>query len=206
MEHIDWDLRKRSAISVRAITMAAMLGVMAYLFMLIRFPLPFMPPFMDFDIAAVPELIGAFLGGPVVGVMAVAVKLCLKIALTGSSSAFTGEMINFMLGCAFVLPAWFVHSMRRTRRGAVCAMAAGTAVTVIAACFANIYLIIPLYSRMYGLNMDAVIAMTKAVNGYIDSVPRLVLFGIAPFNLIKCAVSSVITYFLYNRTVKFFEK
>jgi riboflavin transporter FmnP len=206
MEHINFDLRKRSSMSVRSITMATMLGAVAYLFMLIRFPLPFMPQFMDFDIAAVPELIGAFLGGPFVGVMTIAVKLCLKVAMTGSSTAFTGEMINFMLGCAFVLPAWFIYSLRRTKRGAVCALAAGVAVTTITACFANIYLIIPLYSRMFGLNMDAIVAMTRAVNGYIDSVPRLVLFGIVPFNLIKCSVSAAITYFLYKRTAKLLEK
>jgi riboflavin transporter FmnP len=192
-------------LAVRSMTLAAVLGVVSYLFMLVRFPLPFLPPFMDFDLAAVPELMGTFLQGPTAGIFTVLVKLLIKIATTGSTSAMTGEIINFILSCSYILPAWFFYAKFKDRRHAVYGMIASTATVTAVACFANIYLIIPLFAKLYGFDMNAVVAMSRAVNRYIDSVPRLVMFGIAPFNLIKYGVSAFIVYILYDRTVRVFK-
>jgi riboflavin transporter FmnP len=186
---------------VRDLALIAIFSVVAWLLMLVRFPLPFMPPFMDFDLAAVPELIGTFLLGPIPGIFIVLVKILLKIITTGSSSAFTGELINFILNSIFVLTAWSIYRIKKTRKIALLSMITATIVTAIAACFANVYVIIPLYAKLYGFDMDAVIGMTQAVNSHVDSAWSLVLLGILPFNLIKNGVATAIVFVIYKRTV-----
>ena len=52
------------AFSMKHLTLIGMMGALASVLMLFRFPLPFMPPFLSFDLAGVPELIGGFALGP----------------------------------------------------------------------------------------------------------------------------------------------
>ncbi|MDR0570623.1 MAG: ECF transporter S component [Clostridiales Family XIII bacterium] len=193
---------RKSLFSVKELTTIALLGVLSYLLMLIRFPLPFMPPFMDFDFAAVPELIGVFLLGPVPGVFIVLIKLLIKMATVGTGSAFTGEIINFMLSCCLILVAWIIYNTKRTKRTALIGMISATAITAVVACFANIYLIFPLYANLYGLDVDKIIGMVAAVNPYVKSKMSLVMLGILPFNIIKNGVAAFLVFVVYNRLVK----
>ena len=64
--------------TARKLVMIAIFGALSYVLMLFKFPLPFMPPFMDFDLAGIPELLGTFLLGPVSGIFIVLIKLLIK--------------------------------------------------------------------------------------------------------------------------------
>lgn len=184
----------------------AFLGAIAYLLMLLKFPLPFMPPFMDFDLAAIPELLATLLYGPLSGIGVVTVKLLIKIATVGSGSMFTGEIQNFILSSSFVLPVWFVYRKKQTNYSLSLGITAGVFFTTFVACLSNIYFIIPFYSRLYGLSMEAVIKMTQAVNPYVDSVPKLVMLGIIPFNLIKLGVNASIVVVLFKKLSVIFNR
>lgn len=185
--------------TARKLVLTAILGAIAYLLMMFKFPLPFMPPFMDFDLAGVPEMIGTFLLGPVSGLLIVLIKLLIKLATVGTTSMFTGEIQNFLLSASFILPSWFFYQRAHTKRQAFLGMLVGTLSAIIVACVSNIYFIIPFYATLYGLSMDAIIAMTQAVNPFVDSVGKLVIIGIVPFNLIKFGVSSSIVYLSLDR-------
>lgn len=95
--------------TARKLVMIAIFGALAYVLMLFKFPLPFMPPFMDFDLAGVPELLGTFLLGPVAGIFIVLIKLLIKLATVGTASMFTGEIQNFILSISFILPASLMY-------------------------------------------------------------------------------------------------
>lgn len=185
--------------TARKLVLTAILGAIAYLLMMFKFPLPFMPPFMDFDLAGVPELIGTFLLGPVSGLMIVLIKLLIKLSTAGTSSMFTGEIQNFLLSASFILPAWFFYQRSNTKQQAFWGMLTGTFSAIVVACLSNIYFIIPFYAKLYGLSMDAIIAMTQAVNPFVDSVGKLVIIGIIPFNLIKFGVCASIVYLSLDR-------
>ena len=58
---------------------------------------------------------------------------------------------------------------------------------------------IPKFSQLFGLPIDAIVAMGSAVNGAINSVTTLVLFAVVPFNLLKGILVSFITFLLYKR-------
>lgn len=192
--------------SAQKVVFVAILATIAYLLMLLRFPLPFMPPFMDFDLSGIPEMIGTFLLGPSSGILIALLKNLLKLATTGSSSMFTGEAINFLLSVSYLWPAWFVYQRRKTKKDAVLGMVTGTFVATIMACLTNIYVILPFYGELYNLPMEDIIAMTKSVNPYVNSIPRLVIIGIAPFNLIKNGVTTILIALSLDRLKTLFKK
>lgn len=193
-------------LTARKMVLTALLGGLAYVLMMLRFPLPFMPPFMDFDFAAIPEIMGTLLMGPINGILIALIKVLIKIATSGSSSMFTGELQNFLLSVSYILPAWFIYRKSKNRTTAIAGMLVGTAVVTLVAVLSNIYFIIPFYAKLYGMDMDAIIAMTKAVNPYVDSVGKLVMIGIVPFNLIKFGVATGVVAFSLNRLKVIFTR
>lgn len=181
--------------TARKLVMIAIFGALSYVLMLFKFPLPFMPPFMDFDLAGIPELLGTFLLGPVSGIFIVLIKL----ATVGTASMFTGEIQNFILSLSFILPASLIYQRSTNKKTALKGMLAGTALVTFVACLSNVYFIIPFYTKLYGMSMEAIIAMTQAVNPMVDSVWKLVIIGIVPFNLFKYGVTTAIVYFSLDR-------
>lgn len=190
---------EKNTLKTRNIALIGMMGALAAVLMLFRFPLPFMPPFMDFDFASLPEIIGGFAMGPVAAVFIILVKVLVKLVITGTNSAFTGELQNILLSCAYVLPAVLIYDRKKTKGHAVAGMAAGTFICAAVAIFTNLYMIIPFYVNLFGMSMDGIIEMCQAVNPAIKNPFTLALFGIVPFNLIKNGVASLITYFAYKK-------
>lgn len=110
------DAAQKSRSKVRTIVQVAMLGAISTVLMLFEFPLPFLaPPFYELDFSEVPVLIGAFAMGPVAGIAIEAVKVLLNFVLNGTITAGVGEVANFIVGCAFLLPASFLY--RRKKQG-----------------------------------------------------------------------------------------
>ena len=78
-------------------------------------------------------------------------------------------------------------------------MAVGTGVmTVFGSLFNAVYLL-PTFAELYGMPLEAIIAMGTEVNRFINSVSTLVLFAVVPFNLIKGVIVTILTFLLYKR-------
>lgn len=185
---------------VKQMTLIAMMGGLSALLMVfLHAPIPFMPPFMDFDLAAIPELIGGFALGPISAIGIIIVKILLKFVVLGTSTMFTGEIQNFLLSCSFVLPAVYIYNYKKTKKSALLGMAIGTIVCSITAVFTNLYIIIPFYASLGDMSVQSIIDMCNAVNPMMTSTLTLAIYGIIPFNLIKGIISSFITYLLYKR-------
>lgn len=183
--------------NVRKIVQVAILGAIANVLLLFRFPLPFMPPFMDFDLSGLPEMVGAFTMGPIAGIAIVTIKILLKLITTGTTSMFTGELQNFMLSCAYIIPAAVIYRRKKTKKAALVGLIVGTIICASLAVFTNMYIIIPFYAKVSGLSMDIIVAMTQKVNKYVDSQWKFVALGIIPFNLIKGSVTTIVIYSTY---------
>lgn len=186
---------------VKKMALVSILGALsAVLMIFFHFPLPFMPPFMDFDLSSLPEMIGGFALGPVSAILIIAIKIVLKLCMIGTSSMFTGEIQNFILSVAYVLPAVLIYQKNKTKKSAIIGMGVGTIVCAIVAVFSNIYFIIPFYAKLYsGMSFETVIGMCTAVNPLITNSISLAIFGIIPFNLIKNGIVSVLTVLLYKK-------
>ena len=83
-------MKTKTKFKTRDLTLIAMLGAICCVLMHIDFPLPFMPPFMNFDLCGLVELIGGFAMGPLQAFCIILVKILLKLATEGTSSAFRG--------------------------------------------------------------------------------------------------------------------
>ena len=133
------------------------------------------------------------------GVVTEFLKVVLKLLLKGTSTAFVGDFANFVVGCAFVLPASIIYHRRKTRKTAIVGMIVGTlCMTVFGSAF-NAYYLIPKFSQLFGLPLEAIVGMGTAVNSAINSVGTLVMYAVVPFNILKGIVDSVLTYLLYKR-------
>lgn len=179
------------------IAFVGMLGALS--FVLINFPLPFAPSFLKFDIAEMPALFAGFFIGPLAGLEVIIVKLVLKIAIQGTETAFVGEMMNFVGSATFVLIAALIYKKDRTKKGAIISMAVSSITVSVVFIFLNAYVAFPMYSRLYGMPMEAIIGMGSAVNPHITNMTTLMLFSVFPFNLVKHAFTDVITFLLYKR-------
>jgi riboflavin transporter FmnP len=124
------------------------------------------------------------------------------LLLKGTSTAFVGDFANFAVGCSLVLPAVIVYHIRKSRKSAIAGLAIGTAVlTVFGSAFNAIYLL-PKFSQLYGLPLESIIAMGGKINPAINNLSTFVLLAVAPLNLIKGAMISVLTLLLYKRVAR----
>lgn len=184
---------------VKKMAIIGIMGGIGMILMMIRFPLPFMPPFMDFDPSGLIEIIGGFMLGPMAAVFIILVKLLLKLVIMGSTSMLTGEIQNFILSCAYVLPAVFIYRRKKTKKHAVEGMVLGTVVCAAVAVFTNLYIIIPFYVNLFGMSMDSIIEMCSKVNPLMKDALTLALFGVVPFNLIKNGITSLLALIIYKK-------
>ena len=172
--------------------------------MVIEIPLFFAPSFYKLDFSELPVLICAFYLGPVSGVVCEFLKVLIKLLLKGTSTAFVGDLANFLVGCSFVLPAAIVYQKTLSKKGAVVSLAVGTAVMTVFGSFFNAWFLIPRFAVMYGMPLEAIVSMGTQINGAITNLSTLVLFAVVPFNLLKGVLVSLLTFFLYKRVEKLF--
>ena len=192
-------MKTKTKFKTRDLTLIAMLGAICCVLMHIDFPLPFMPPFMNFDLCGLVELIGGFAMGPVQAFCIILVKILLKLATEGTSSAFTGEIQNVILSCAYVLPPVILYHRNKSKKTAIKGMAIGSVFCSILAIFTNLYIIIPFYMALMGQEMDYFIQMCAEVNPMVQNAVTFVILGVLPFNPIKCVINSVGALVLYKR-------
>ncbi len=189
-------------VQVRMIAFVGLMGAVSTVLMLLRFPLPFLPPFMSFDLSGVMEIMGGYLFGPVGAFFVIIVKILLQLIIQGSLSFGTGEIQGLILSCAYVMPAIAVYHWRKSKKTAIIGMALSTVVVSVTAVFTNLYMIIPFYASLAGMTMDDIVAMCTAVNPAMKDTATMVLLGILPFNLIKYGATSAVTFFVYKRLSK----
>ncbi len=186
----------RSSDRTRMLTKAAVLSAIAYIMMLIEFPLPFAPAFLKLDFSDIPALIAAFSIHPLIGVLVQLIKNILHF-ITKTSTGGVGELGNFLVGSSFVLVAGYVYRFKKTKINAMIGCILATVVMTLAAAIFNLFVLIPFYAKL--MPIEAIVAMGSAVTSRITDISSLVLYGITPFNIFKGLVISAITMYLYPR-------
>ena len=143
-----------SKISVRTITMTALLSAIAYILAFVEFPVPLSPPFARMDFSDFPALIGAFAFGPLAGVLIELVKNALQLFST--STGGIGELANFLMGASFVFTAGLIYGCHKTKKTAWIAGIAGSIVMGIVAVLSNYFILLPLFEQF--MPMEQLIA------------------------------------------------
>ena len=191
---------KKTGVNIRTMALVAMFGAVSVILMLVEFPLPFLaPPFYKLDFSEVPVMIGTFAMGPLAGVGIELIKILLNLMFNGTITAGVGEAANFIIGCSMVLPAGLIYRRHKTRKNAVIGLAAGTVTMIVVGCFINAFVLLPAYSAGLGIPMDTLVGMGTAINPAITNVGWFVVIAVAPFNLVKGVLVSIVTMLLYKR-------
>ena len=180
-----------SRISVATMTRIAILAAAASILFLIEIPIV---AFYKLDLSNIPVLLGAFSMGPVPGLVILAIKS--GIGLLHSSSAGVGELADFVMGAALVLPAAIIYHQNKSRKNAIIGMAVGTVCMVVVGVLMNKWVMLPFYMGAFHMDMDGIIKAAK-VSG-VDSEWKLLLLVTGPFNLLKGVVLSIVTALIYK--------
>lgn len=185
--------------NVRKMVQIGMLSAVAVVLMLFEIPLWFAPSFYKLDLSEVPVLVGAFAMGPVAASIIELIKILLNLLINGTATAGVGEFANLLMGCFFVVPAGMIYKKNKTKKNAIIGMALGTVFMTLAGCILNAYILLPAYAKAFGMPISAFIDMGSAVNGLVNSLFTFVIFAVAPFNIVKGIIVSVIVALIYKR-------
>lgn len=187
--------RKTAVLSVRTISMTAMLSAVAYLLAFVEFPVPLSPSFARMDLSDFPALIGAFAFGPLSGLLIELVKNALQLLTT--STGGIGEIANFLMGASYVVAAGVLYKHHKTKKTALLACVAASFVMGIAAALANYFILLPLFETF--MPLDQLIASFGAFLPFIHTKLDIVLFNALPFNILKGLVIGGFTMLTYKR-------
>ncbi len=185
--------------STRKIAIIGVFSAISFVLMLLEFPLFFAPAFYKFDFSDIPALIGGFAAGPMVGVMIEFIKVTLNIIIQGPTPGFVGEIANFVVGSAFIIPATVIYRFKKSRKMALISCIAGTACITFVGAFLNAFFLLPAYAVAYGTDVNNFVAAGTAINPAVTNLFTFCALCVAPFNLLKGAVDSVLTFLVYKQ-------
>lgn len=191
-----WNMnQKQNGLSIRIMTVTAVLSAVSFVLAFFEFPVPLSPSFARMDLSDFPALIGAFAFGPMVGVMIELIKNLLQ--LISSSTGGIGELANFLIGASYVATAGWIYQRNKTKKTAWIAGIAGSVVMGIVAALANYYILLPLFEQF--LPVDQLIASFSEFMPFIKTKADVVLFNALPFNLLKGLAISAFCMLVYKR-------
>ena len=85
-------------LSTKKIVVCGVFSAISAILMVLEFGLPFAPPgIYKFDFSELPALIAGFAYGPVAAVMIEFIKVVIKTFIKGTSTAFIGDLCNFII-------------------------------------------------------------------------------------------------------------
>lgn len=182
-------MKEAKTMDVRRLTVTAMLSALAYACVALSnliFPIK-IAGFLSLEPKDCILAIGAFIYGPVTGFM-MSLIVSLVEFLTISTTGWIGLVMNVLASSLFVCPAALIYKHRRTVKGALLGLLAGTAAMTAGMILWN-YLITPLYM---GVSREVVVGMLLPV--------------ILPFNVLKAALNTALTMLLYQSVVTILRK
>lgn len=161
----------------------SLLSALALILMYLDFPVIPIFPWLKIDLSDVPALLGAFGFGPSAGILIELIKNILVILIKGSSTGLVGEVANFLVGVALILPASLMYNRNKNKKSAILGMILGLVCIEVVGIVANVYFLLP----AYGMKMSSA------------EIMKYVTVGLIPFNGIKAIIVSVLTYVLYKK-------
>ncbi|KZU84900.1 Gx transporter family protein [Lactiplantibacillus plantarum] len=170
----------------------ALLGAIAYILMLLEFPILPVAPWMKIDFSDIPILIGLFLFGVGGAFVITIIKLLLHSAmmgfaiydLIGSFASFLGKAVLIL---AFALVLRYYRGNPKWRMPV--AIVVATIGLVVIESLANLTFVLPFYLQVMGMKLSM-------------SLNTVVLVAVIPFNLIKGLLVGNVFWLVYQRLAK----
>lgn len=184
--------------NIKSLAVVAIMGAIGFILMVLEFPMPFLiPPFIKFDFSELPAIITAFALGPIQGIIVCLIKNLLHLFVT--TSAGVGELSNFILGAIFVGTAGIIYRCKKTRSGALIGSLVGALLMAVISVVSNYFVVYPAYVTLYGMPMEAIIGMYKALLPASDTLLKSLLIFNLPFTFAKGMIDALICFVVYKK-------
>ena len=191
--------------NVTKLVITAMLSAVAFALQYIEVSIPLVPSFLKLDFSDIPELIGAFVIGPLGGAAVCLVKNLLHLPFT--SSVGVGELANFLLGAVFSAFAGWLYKRNKTKKTALIACMAGACLMALVSIPLNYFIVYPFFAKLWANgNMDIIINMYKAILPASDTLLKCLAIFNFPFTLVKGLICAGVTMVIYKPLSNLFVK
>ena len=185
-------------ISTHTLVTMAVLGALSTLLFLL-FEIPIFGNVYKLDFSNVPVLLAGFSMGPMPALGVALLKDLFHLILKGiGSTVGIGELADFLMTAAFVLPASLVYRRVKTQEGALRGMIWGCVAMCVVAVPLNAFLMFPFYMSAFNMDLVAIGAAIGPLFGQDTGMVGLLLGATLPFNLLKGVVLCLLTYGIYK--------
>lgn len=168
-------------INVSKMTKMAVLAALSFVLMLlVRFPILPAAPFLEYEPADVPILIGTFLFGPLEGLLLTVVVSLIQALTVSAGSGWVGFVMHVIATGAFAMAAGLIYKRFHTFIGALIALIVGTICMTAVMIPSNLFFTVKFWGYPY------------------ETVRDMLIPVFIPFNLIKAGLNSVLTIGLYK--------
>lgn len=192
-------LKSKKILNIRKIAATAMLSAISFVLMFIEFPIPMLiPPFIKFDISDLPALLGAFAFGPWTGALIELLKNLLHIVFKGSSSAYVGELCNFILGAMMCITAGYIYKNQKNKKHAIIGAICGAGIMAVISVPINYFIVYPTYVIAYKMPMTVIIDMYKKLLPASNTLLKSLIIFNMPFTFVKGIIDAIICIFIYK--------
>lgn len=172
-----------------------LMAVISFIIMFLELPLPIFPEFLKIDLSDLPALITGLAMGPIAGILVELLKNMLHLLRT--SSGGVGELANFLVGAALILPPSLIYAKKKDLKSLIIGLTAGILLMGAVGGLANYFILLPFYQNF--MPLDAIVGMANKVNSNVTDMATLIAYAIIPFNIIKGAVVAVFAVALHKR-------
>ena len=198
-------MKTNKKINVRALTVTAIMGALGAVLMALEFAIPsLIPSFIKLDFSELPALITSFAYEPLWGILVCLLKNVIHVFF--GSTMGIGEISNFILGAVFVGVAGLIYNKHKDKKGALISCLIGSAAMAVISVFTNYFIVYPLYSKVLGMPMEAIIGMYSAILPSADNLWKALLIFNLPFTFVKGLIDSVFCFLIYKRISPILKK
>ncbi len=182
--------------SVKTLVAIGMLSAIAYVLMLLKFPILPAASFLKLDFSDIPALIAALVFGPGAGILVEFLKNVLDYFMTGSETGVpVGHISNFIAGILYILPVYYIYQKVKSKKGLIIALVLGTVIMSLMMSVLNYFLFLPAYTWFLGMPEMSASAMRD-----------MIVMAILPFNLIKGILTSLLFVILFEKLASWIKK
>ena len=160
--------------------MSMLIALSVTLVMFIHFPVIPTVPFMEYDPADIPMLIGSFAFGPAAGLVVSVIAAVIQGVSVSASSGLYGIIMHIAAAGTYVVVAGAIYRRNKTLKTAAAALIIGAIARVAVMIPANL-IITPIF-----------------MGTPVEAVQSLMLYGIIPFNGFSAAVNGLAAFLMYK--------
>jgi riboflavin transporter len=171
----------------------SLLGAVSLLLFFINFPLPLLPSYLKIDFSDVPAIMASLIFSPLAGVIVVAIKNGLYLAVGGGE--IVGVTANFLAGTLLVLPIGILYHKFKNVKSIVSGLITGTVIMAVGMGVFNYFVLLPAYSLMMGWG--------EVTHEFMMTT---ILVGILPFNVIKGIIVGILFVPIFIKMRRWIEQ